>query len=145
MKFSWKAIGLAPLVIPLVYSVAIVVLLPSKDPIFWFLALFCLGSIFSFAVSGFIFLPTLWLISRFMPLTARITAGVGMVLGVIVYLPIAWQLYLASGDNSGPPQESFASYLQQHFFGIELWAFLVGGLVTAMLYWLLVQDSIKTR
>lgn len=144
MKFSWKAIALSPLVIPFVYSAAIAVLLPSKDPILGFLALFYLGSVFSLAVSILILLPVLFLISRFTPLTACITALVGTVLGGIVYLPVIWQSYLESGDNSGPPQASFVSYLQQHFWGIELWAFLIGGFVTAMLYWLLTKDSRKT-
>ncbi len=145
MKFSWKAIVLSPLAVPFVYSAAFEIMAPGKNPILAFLFLFVLGSIFSLAVSILIALPALFLISRFTPLTARITAVVGTVLAGVIYLPIVWQSYLASGDDSGPPQESFASYLRQHLFGTELWAFLVGGLVTAMLYWFLAKGPTKTR
>jgi hypothetical protein len=54
---------------------------------------------------------------------------------VLVYFPVVWQSYRESGDDSGPPQITFGEYLRQHGFALEFWAFLVAGLVTAMLYW----------
>jgi hypothetical protein len=145
VRFSWKALVLSPLVVPLVYSTALVAVAPGKDPLLSFLVWFGLGSIFSLAVSILLLLPALFLMSRFTPLTARATAVVGAVLGGIVFLPVAWQSYLASGDNSGPPQDPFASYLQRQFSGMEWWPFPLGGLVTAVLYWVLARGPARVR
>ena len=117
MKFSWKAIVLSPLAAPLVYTAALEIMAPGKNPLLSFLVLFGLSSLFSLGASILILLPSLFLASRLTPLTVRVTAVVGAMLGGVVYLPIVWQAYLASGDNSGPPTESFANYLRQHFFG----------------------------
>ena len=63
MRFSWKALLLAPLPVPLVYSLAFVILSPmSKHPIPGFLFCFVLGSIFSFGTTLFLFLPCVFLL-----------------------------------------------------------------------------------
>jgi hypothetical protein len=141
MKFSWKAIALAPLAIPIVYSATFTILVAGKEPLFGFFLFFALGCFVSYSTSVFLLLPSLYLVSKFTPLTARLTACLGIALGTAAYLPILWQSYLASGDDSGPPQESFIQYFQRNFFGIELWAFIVGGFVTTLLYWLIASRS----
>jgi RsiW-degrading membrane proteinase PrsW (M82 family) len=143
MKFSWKALILAPLPVPLVYSVAFVILSPmSKHPISGFLFCFILGSVFSYGTTLFLFLPCLFLISRLTPLTARLTCLLGALLGGLALLPVDWVMWTTSGVDSGPPPDSFGAYfLRQGFDPID-WAFLVGGLVTAMLYWFLANQQL---
>src|SRR5882724_10185768 len=132
MKFSWKALLLAPLAVPFVFSVAFVILSGmSKHSISGFLVCFALGSILSYGATLFLFLPCLLLLSRLIPLTARLTCMLGTLLGGLALLPVDWVMYSTSGVDSGPPQGSFWAYfLRQGFDPID-WAFLVGGLVTA--------------
>jgi len=135
---------LAPLPVPFVYSVAFVILASmSSHPIFGFLLCFILGSVFSYGATIFLFLPCLFLLSRFTPLTARLTCLLGTLLGGLALLPLDWEMYLTSGVDSGPPQGSFAAYLLQQGFDPIDWAFPVGGLVTAMLYWLLAKQRAR--
>jgi len=138
MKFSWKALFLAPLVVPFVFSAAFAILSGmGKNLILGFLACFVVGSVFSYGATLFLFLPSLFLLSRFTPLTARLTCVLGALLGGLVLLPVDWFMWTSSGIDSGPPQGSFgADFLRQGFDPID-WAFLVGGLVTAALYWFL--------
>jgi len=137
MKFSWKSLFLAPLFIPLVYSGLFAFSSPGGSPILFFLILFVFGSVISYGTTIFLFLPCLYLVSKLTPLTARLTGVLGTVLGGVVYLLITWQSYLESGDNSGPPEGTFREYLWQHLFDFDVLAFLIAGLVTAMLYWFL--------
>ena len=137
MRFSWKAVILAPLAVPLIASL-ILATAPSQNHLLAFLFFFGLGCAFSYGVSLVLFLPCLFVLSRFTCLTARLTAVVGMLLGLAVYFPVGWQSYLASGDDSGPPSGSFAQYLGRSFWS-ESRPFYVSGLVTATLYWLLAK------
>ena len=77
----------------------------------------------------------MFVVSSFATLTASLTGLLGTALGLVVYVPVIWTSYKASGDDSGPPQITFGEYLRQHAFEWEFWALLVAGLVTAMLYW----------
>ena len=143
MRFSWKAIVLAPLPVPLIASV-VLGLSPSKDPLFAFLFFFVLGSAFSYGASVFVLWPGLYLVSRFTALTAWLTGLVGTALGCAMYLPVAWVSYRASGDDSGPPSGTFVEYLWRNFWS-EGWVFFAGGLVTALLYWFLSKPSARIR
>jgi len=105
MKFSWKALILAPLPIPLVFSALFEISTPGRSPIFSFLFFFVLGSVLSYGVTIFLFLPCLFLVSRLTSLTASLTGLIGTVLGCLVYFPVAWQFYLSSGVDSGRRQE----------------------------------------
>ena len=140
MKFSWKALILAPLPIPLVFSALFEISTPGRSPIFSFLFFFVLGSVLSYGITIFLFLPCLFLVSRLTSLTVRLTGLVGTVLGCLVYLPVAWESYLATGVDSGPPQGTFGAYLRQHGFEWDFWALLLGGLTTALLYGYLVNQ-----
>jgi hypothetical protein len=137
MRFSWKAALLAPLPVPLIASL-VLAMASSQNRFSSFLFFLTLGCVFSYGVSLVLFLPCLFALSRFTRLTAWLTALVGMVLGMAVYLPVGWQSYLATGDNSGPPSGSFAQYLWHNSWS-ESWLFYLGGLVTAMMYWLLAR------
>jgi hypothetical protein len=142
MKFSWKAFFLAPPAVPFVCSVAFVILSGvDKHPIYGFLLCFAIGSIFSYGATLFLFLPCLFLLSRLTPLTARLTCVLGALLGGLALLPVDWLMYSSSGVDSGPPQGSFGAYLLHQGFDPIDWAFLVGGLVTATLYWFLANPK----
>jgi hypothetical protein len=140
MRFSWKALILAPLPIPLLFSALFEMSTPGRKPILSLLFFFALGSVLSYSITIFLFLPCLFLVSKLTPLTIRSTGLVGAVIGCLVYLPIAWQSYLASGVDSGPPQGTFGDYLRQHGFEWDFWAFLLAGLITALLYWYLINQ-----
>ena len=137
MRFSWKAIILAPLPVPLIASL-VLAMAPSQSRFQAFLFFFALGCVFSYGVSLALFLPSLFVLSRFTRLTAWLTGLVGMLLGMAVYLPVGWQSYLITGDNSGPPTGSFAHYLWHNSWS-ESWLFYLGGLLTATVYWLLAK------
>jgi len=140
MKFSWKALILAPLPIPLVFSALFEISTPGRSPIFSFLFFFVLGSVLSYGVTIFLFLPCLFLVSRLTSLTASLTGLIGTVLGCLVYFPVAWQFYLSSGVDSGPPPGTFGDYLRLHGFEWDFWVLLLSGLITSLLYWYLVNQ-----
>ena len=125
---------LAPLPIPLVFSALFEISTPGKSPILSFVFFFALGSVLSYGITIFLFLPCLFLVSRLTSLTVRLTGLVGTVLGCLVYLPVAWQSYLATGVDSGPPQGAFGDYLRQHGFAWDFRTLVVAGSVTALLY-----------
>jgi hypothetical protein len=140
MKFSWKALVLAPLPIPLVFSALFEISTPGRSPILSFVFFIALGSVLSYGITIFVFLPCLFLVSRLTSLTVRLTGLVGTVLRCLVYFPVAWQSYLATGVDSGPPQGTFGDYLRQHGFDWDFWALVVAGSVTALLYGYLVTQ-----
>jgi len=137
MNFSWKALILAPLPIPLILAALLSFSSPGRNPFAGFLFFFTLGSVVSYGTTIFFFLPCLFIVSRFTQLTASLTGLLGTVLGLLVYVPVIWTSYKSSGDDSGPPQITFREYLRQHAFGLDFWILLVAGLGTALLYWFL--------
>lgn len=142
MSFSWKALLLAPLPIPLLFSLWLEMSAPGSSPVTNFLLFTVLGSVLSYGTTLFLFLPSLFVIARFIRLTAALAALLGTLLGCVIYIPVMWQSYSASGDNSGPPQGSFGHYLFHHGFGLDFWAFLLAGSATAMLYWFLAKQRV---
>ena len=136
MKFSWKALLLAPLPIPLVISVWCASH-PGRHPIYGFLFFFVIGCVLSYGTTIFLFLPCLFLVSKLTPLTVRLTGLVGTVLGGLVWLHVSWQCYGDSGANCGPPQGTFVDYLRQNGFDWDFWLLLSAGLITALFYWYL--------
>lgn len=144
MKLSWRGLILAPLPIPLVFSVLFEISTPGRSPILSFLFFFVLGCVLSYGITIFIFLPCLFLVSKLTLLTALLTSLVGTVIGFLVYFPINWQLYLSSGVDSGPPEGTFGNYLWKHGFEWDFWALLLAGLVTSFLYWYLVNQSTES-
>jgi hypothetical protein len=137
MKFSWKALILAPLPIPIFIGLMFMFLASAKNPLFTFLFFFVIGGALSYGTTLFIFLPSLFLVSRFTPLTLRLTALIGTVLGFLVYFPLTWEEYASSGVDSGPPEGTFWQYLARNGFQWDFWLLIFSGLITAVLYWLM--------
>jgi hypothetical protein len=145
MDFSWKALILAPLALPLLFTALLTFSSPGKNPVTGFLFLLALGSLLSYGITIFLFLPALFVVSKFRPLTAKLTPLIGAVVGLLVYPPFIWQEYKASGVDSGPPEGTFGEYLRQHAFGSDFWALLLAGFATAMLYWFLSKQPSSKR
>ena len=111
MRFSWKALLLAPLPIPLAISVWFATSgLGSSPNLSAFLFFFVIGCVLSYGTTIFLFLPCLLLTSRLTSLTVHVTGLVGAVLGCLVSLAVSWQFYLTSGVDSGPPKGTFGDY-----------------------------------
>lgn len=140
MNLSWKALFLAPLPIPFIFGALFAISFPGKNPLASFLLFCAIGSVLSYGITIFLFVPCLFVLSRFTTLTASLSCLLGTALGVLVYAPVIWTSYRGSGDDSGPPQTTFGEYLRHHGFEWDFWAFLVAGLVTAMLYWSLTNQ-----
>lgn len=131
---SWKAAALAPLAVPFIACALFQIFSPGQKPLVGFLVLFGLGSSVSLAATIFLLIPCLYMVTRFVQLTVSLTGLIGAILGGMVWLPVAWQSYCASGFNSGPPQETFYTYLTGQSPWPELWFFMASGMVTALLY-----------
>ena len=133
IPFSRKALLLAPLPVPLAYSALLVLGMATRSPSALFLMGLTIGLIIAY--SGIIVLiATLWLIAKARPITKTVTGITGFVLAGTGYVPIAWQNYLASGIDSGPPSGTFGAYLLHDWNDPLFYAFLIGGLATALIY-----------
>ena len=139
--FSWKGLLLAPLVVPFVYAILLTISAPGRDALFAFLFFFIPGCVMSYGVTIFLFLPCLFVISQLRSLTATVVGLLGLTLGLVVYGPVEWVSYRASGVDSGPPEISFLEYLRREALGLDFWALVVAGLVTALLYLFLTNRS----
>ena len=143
MKFTWKALILAPLIVPCVFS-ALLMSPQSKSPVLGFFVIAALGSFFSYGATACLFLPCLYVLSKLTALKMYLTCILGTVLGAVIYFPFVWISFTASGINSGPPEGTFVQYLLSTTFDpINLALFPGAGLVTALAYWILVNIKSK--
>jgi len=135
IRFRWQAAVLAPLAAPLLFSLAACG--EAKNPLGGFLCYFLLGSVFSYGATVALWLPglfCLWLVST---LRFYKVCLLGIFLGFVSYFPPAWIFWKASGPDSGPPEVNFVFYLVRSLGEWETWFFPVGGLITAIAWWLL--------
>jgi hypothetical protein len=135
MRFSWKALALAPLAIPALYSAAFVLLTPGRNRLMGFVVFAAIGAVLTYGATIVLLLPCLFVLSRVVRLNAVWAGVVGAMLGFALYLPNLWISWNASGVDSGPPTETLAHYVQRNFLSFELPVFVAAGLVTALLYW----------
>ncbi len=133
MRFSLRDALLAPLPLPVVCC-AMLAVLQSGHPVFAFLLTLIPASIISYGTMFGIFLPCLYLLSLWQPLTGLKVCLLGAVLGAAVYLPLAWMMWKSSGIDSGPPSDTFLAYLLWSFDPFMV-LFPLAGLTTAALYW----------
>jgi hypothetical protein len=145
MKISRRGLLLAPLPMPIIFSLMFEISAPGQNPILSVLFFSAFGSVVSYGITICLFVPLLYLVSKFTSLTAIVTSLVGMVVGFIVYFPVAWQMYISSGVDSGPPQGTFKEYLLRQGFQWDFWALLFAGMVTAFLYWYISKRSTGTK
>ncbi len=134
MRFSWTALILAPLLAPTIFSVAMVSLQESNGAP-WFLILMVAGCIISYGTTIFLFLPSLYLLSQWRPMTGLRVCLLGLVLGMLVFVPLTLMLWKGSGPDSGPPTESFLTFFVRWAADPFTAIYPVAGLMTSGFYW----------
>src|SRR5215471_4569017 len=111
MRFSWTGLVLAPLLVPMVFSMVGAAMLSSPqeggNPALGFLVLLIPGCVISYGATIFLLLPSLFLLSLWRPVTAFRACLVGLLLGAFVFVPLTWLEWKSSGPDSGPPAENF--------------------------------------
>jgi hypothetical protein len=134
MRFSWTGLMLAPLLAPALFSAAFG-FLQEQHPVLGFLILLVPGCIVSYGTMIFLFLPCLFLLSLWRPITGLKVCLLGLLLGAAMYVPMTWMLWKSSGPDSGPPTESFLTFLVRSADDPFTAIFPLAGLITAGLYW----------
>lgn len=132
VPFSWSALLLAPLVIPV--PTAVVLVAGSKNPIAAFGFCTLVGYIFTLAVVGCLLLPAFWLVSW----VANIKTWLPPVIGGLLAAPffLAWD-YLSwgsSGVDSGPPATTYPQWIAKSWLTPEPLVVISFGVVTAAAY-----------
>jgi len=135
MRFSWTGLILAPLLVPVIFSAAMLGLLNGDRPLLMFLVLLVPSCFVSYATTIFLFLPSLYLLSVRWPMTAFRVCLLGFVLGAVVIIPLTLMEWKGSGPDSGPPTESFVTFFLRWAFDPTMAMCPLAGLVTAGLYW----------
>jgi len=135
MRFSWTGLILAPLAVPVIFSTVMLTLLHANMPALMFLLLLVLSCVVSYGTTILLFLPCLFLLSLWRPMTGFKVCLLGLVLGTLAYVPVSLMEWKASGPDSGPPTESFFSFFPRWAADPTTAIFPLAGLVTAGLYW----------
>ena len=133
MRFSWTGLVLAPLPVPLLFSA--LMLDSPNGSVLPFLILAVPGCIVSYGTTIFLFLPSLFLLSLWRPMTGLKACLLGAILGAAAFLPLTLMMWKGSGPDSGPPTESFWPFLLRWVADPTTVIFPLAGLVTAGLYW----------
>jgi hypothetical protein len=97
---------LAPLLLPVIFS-ALLSSFQGGWPVLTFLLLLAPACILSYGTTIFLFLPCLFLLSLWQPMTSIKACLLGLVLGVAMLVPLTWMEWKSSGPDSGPPTKSF--------------------------------------
>ena len=138
MRFSWTGLIVAPLLVPVIFSVAMSSLLGGSNesnPILIFLVLLVPGCVVSYGATVFLFLPCLFLLSLSRQMTGFKVCLLGLVLGAGVFVPLTWIEWHSSGPDSGPPVENFLVFLLRWAADPTTAMFPLAGLITAGFYW----------
>ena len=134
MRFSWTGLILAPL-LPAMFSAALMGIFQTDRPVLAFLILLIPGCIVSYGTTIFLFLPCLFLLSLWRPITGFKVCVLGLVLGAAVIVPLTWMDWKSSGVDSGPPTESFLDFFVRWVADPFMAIYPLAGLITAGLYW----------
>ncbi len=145
MRFSWAALVLAPLLVPLVFCAVMLGLLQTDGSVLGFLILFVPSCVISYGTTIFLFLPSLFLLSLWRPVTGLKVCLLGLVLGALAFVPLTLLAWKSSGPDSGPPTESFWVFFPRWAADPLTAIFPLAGLVTAGLYWWLATRQRDSR
>jgi hypothetical protein len=135
MRFSWTGLILAPLLVPLMFCAAMMGFVTANNSALAFLILMVPSCIVSYGTTIFLFLPSLFLLSLWRPMTGIKVCLLGLVLGAAVFVPLTLMEWKGSGPDSGPPTESFPVFFLRWAADPFTAIYPVAGLVTAGLYW----------
>jgi len=100
-----------------------------------FLLLLVFGCVVSYGTTIILFLPCLFFLSSWRPVTGFTVCLLGLVLGALVFVPLTGTAWLSSGPDSGPPTESFFVFFPRWAADPLTAMFPLAGLITAGLYW----------
>jgi hypothetical protein len=142
VPFSWRALLLAPLVIPA--PTAVVFVTGSKNPIAAFGICTLLGYVFTLAVVGCMLLPTLWLVSWVANIRAWLTPVIGGFLATPIFLAWDYTSWCSSGVDSGPPTTTYPQWIAQNWFTPEPLVVVSFGVITAAAYHFLAKKKMKS-
>ena len=137
MKIDRKALLLAPLPFPALCSLLFVATTSGGNPLMGFLILFAIGAAIAYLATLGLLLPALALATRLTAMNAAKAAILGDALGLILFLPLEWIMWRASGADSGPPADTFLAHLLRDLGDPVMLIFPIGGITTAVLYWAL--------
>jgi hypothetical protein len=137
MRFSWTGLILAPLLVPTLFSTAMLGLQDGGGALM-FLLLMVPGCIISYGTTIFLFLPSLYLLSLWRPMTGLKVCLLGLVLGTLMFVPLTWMDWNSSGPDSGPPTESFLAFFLRWAADPFNAIYPLAGLITSGFYWWLV-------
>jgi hypothetical protein len=129
MRFSWTGLILAPLLVPALFGLAVGGSVPS------ILFMTALASIVSYGTTLLLFLPSLFLLSRWQPMTGLKVSLLGLVLGMAMFVLLTLVEWKSSGPDSGPPTENVAVFFLRSMTDPVMAIVPLAGLVTASLYW----------
>ncbi len=135
MRFSWTGLILAPLLVPVMFSAALLSSLEGERSVLLFLLLLVPSCIVSYGTTIFLFLPSLFLLSSWRPMTGFKVCLLGLVLGAAVFVPLTWMDWTGSGPDSGPPTERFLWFFVRWAADPFTAIYPLAGLITAGLYW----------
>jgi hypothetical protein len=135
MRFTWIGALLAPLLVPLLLSAAMVGLFGSNNPAMVFVVMVIAGCFVSYGTMFFLFLPALFLLSLWARLTTFRVCLLGLLLGALAFVPMTLMEWKSSGPDSGPPTESFFSFFLRWFADPLTAVYPLAGFATAGLYW----------
>jgi len=143
MRFSWTGLILAPL-LPTIFCAAVLAFQENH----WALAFLILmvpSCIISYCTMIFLFLPSLYLLSLGRPMTGLKIYLVGLVVGTLVIVPLAWVDWKSSGIDSGPPTEGFLAFFLRWAADPFIAIYPLAGLLAAGLYgWLVTRGRSRT-
>jgi hypothetical protein len=137
MRFSWTGLILAPLLVPFLFCALMATLSENNNPLLAFLFLMVPSCIVSYGTTIFLFLPALYLLSLWRPMTGLTVCLLGLLLGMAVFVPLTLIEWKSSGPDSGPPTESFLSFFVRWAADPLTLIYPLAGLVTSGLYWAL--------
>jgi hypothetical protein len=135
MRFSWTGLILAPLLVPLMFCATMLGFFQTSNSALLFLILLVPSCVVSYGTTIFLFLPSLFLLSLWRPMTGMKVCLLGLVLGAAVFVPLTLMEWKSSGPDSGPPTESFAVFFLRWAADPVTAIYPLAGLVTAALYW----------
>ena len=144
MRFSWTGLILAPLFAPLVFCAVMGPLL-TDGSVLALLIMLVPSCVVSYGTTIFLFLPSLFLLSLWRPVTAVKACLLGLVLGAVVFVPLTLMLWKGSGPDSGPPTESYRVFFLRWAADPTTALCPLSGLVTAGLYWWLATRRRDSR
>jgi len=133
MRFSWAGLILAPLLVPVAFSITMTMLVVSGSPSMAFVMTLIAGCIMSYGATIFLFLPCLFLLSLDRQMTGFKVCLLGLVLGALTFVLLTF-IGWASIDSDSAPSINFFAFLRWAA-GPMAALFPLAGMLTAVLYW----------